>query len=184
LSVVEPWTTPTGRKIWKSKAQFMAYIRGGIRLGLWNRSPIKLQFLNDNRKKVPLGRKTIPNPKGMIWGGECCQCKKDFKISDINVDHKVGNHKLQDVDDLQNFITAIVFVNPETDLQLICKGCHTIKSYSERMGISFKEASIEKSIIAIIKEGDREWLKGRVSEVGSNAKIRRQQITEIVRSEY
>ena len=52
------------------------------------------------------------------------------------------------------------------------------------MGISFKEAEIEKSIIAIIKEGDREWLKGRVSEVGSNAKIRRQQITEIVRSEY
>jgi hypothetical protein len=37
------------------------------------------------------------------------------------------------------------------DMAFACKPCHKIKSYSEKMGIPFKQAVIEKEIIAFMK---------------------------------
>ncbi len=38
------------------------------------------------------------------------------------------------------------------ELQLVCKPCHGIISHSQRKGISFEEAKIEKEIIALCKD--------------------------------
>lgn len=140
----EPW----GNKVWPTKAKFMSWLRGGIRKSLWNRSPIKIEFINKHRKRIP-----NPNPKGKVatvWGGECGICKNDFVIADLQVDHIKGGHSLRELSDIQSFIEGIVLVS-EDDLMLVCKQCHSAKTLSEKKGISQADAVIEKEVIAFSK---------------------------------
>ena len=54
--------------IWKSKSAFMSYLRGGIRRSCWMKHPVKLEFIKNNRQRIP-----NPNTKGKaaeVWGGE------------------------------------------------------------------------------------------------------------------
>ncbi len=137
-------------EIWKTKSAFMSFVRGGIRRGLWERNPIKLQFLKNNRKRVPLGRVTVKNPEGMVWGCECSICKRDFKQPECQVDHRNGNNPLRSMSDLLSFVKSMIMIT-DKDLAIVCKPCHTIKSYSERFGITFQEARLEKEGIRFKK---------------------------------
>ena len=169
--------------LWKTKAQYMSFIRGGIRRGLWERNPVKLEFINENRVKVPLGRKTKTNPDGKVWGAICECCGNPFRLNDMNVDHKVGESTLKTVEDVQQFVNNIVFVKKE-DLQFICKGCHKQKTYSEREGVTFEEAGIIKQAIEIQKnKQDKDWLEANNLVPASNAKQRRQQIIDKLKEE-
>jgi hypothetical protein len=134
--------------IWKTESAFMSWLRGGIRGGLWNKHPVKLEFIKKNRIQIP-----NPNPKGKkptVWGAVCSLTGEIVPINQIQVDHKVGNHSLRSLDDIQSFIESIVLVTDE-DLQLVSKDAHTVKSYAERKGITFEEAIIEKKVIAFGK---------------------------------
>jgi len=135
--------------IWKTQSAFMCWCRGGIRRSLWNKSPIKINFIKKHRIRIANPKKTKRSP-AEVWGAKCELCSKFFVLKEIQVDHKVGNHSLIEISDIQSFIESIVMVE-ENDLQLICKGCHKIKTYSERMGISFEKAEKEKKIIAYTK---------------------------------
>ena len=161
-------------QIWKTQASFFSWMRGGIRRSLWSKHPVKLEFLKKNRVKIP-----NPNPRGKVktvWGGECVMCTKLFPLNQIEVDHKKGNLSLNSVSDIQGFIEGIVLIT-ENDLQLCCKACHKAKSYSEKQGMSFEEAVIEKQIIQIMKDKkDKEWLTNEGIVPASNAKKRREQI--------
>ncbi|MNY13593.1 hypothetical protein D3C86_1467360 [compost metagenome] len=118
-----------------------------------------------------------------MWGGQCGICGKDFVVAELDVDHVVGNHSLKEFSDIQSFIEAIVLVQ-ESDLQFACKGCHKIKNMSERSGLSFAEASIEKICIDLVKKGlDVEWLKAHNITPASSAAKRRAQIREILMEE-
>jgi 5-methylcytosine-specific restriction endonuclease McrA len=165
-------------EIWKTQASFFSWMRGGIRRSLWSKHPVKLEFLKKNRIKIP-----NPNPRGKVktvWGGECVLCLKTLPLNQIEVDHKKGNLSLNCVSDIQSFIEGIVLIT-EDDLQLCCKACHKAKSYSEKQGMSFKEALIEKQIIQIIKDKkDKEWLIAEGVLPESNAKKRRAQIRKIM----
>lgn len=134
--------------IWKTEAAFMAYIRGGIRRSLWNRHPVKLEFIKNNRIKIP-----NPNPKGRVsevWGGICALTGAVLPLKDLEVDHKQGNHSLQSMSDVGSFVSAIVLI-AEDDLQFVSKEAHKVKSYAEKMGISFEEALLEKEVISFRK---------------------------------
>jgi len=99
----DPWTNYP--HIWKTKAAFLSFIRGGIRRALWNRSPIKLEFIKKYRKRIK-----NPNPKGKVkevWGGTCALCNREFPSQQLNVDHKIGNNSLKELSDLQSFIESI-----------------------------------------------------------------------------
>ena len=127
------------KHIWPTKAKFMSWIRSGIRGGLWNKSPIKLEFIKKNRVQIP-----NPKPKGKkatVWGATCALTGNVVPISDIQVDHIVGGHSLQDISDIQSFIEAIVLVT-EDDLQLVSKEAHAVKSYPEKKVIAFKKLSV------------------------------------------
>lgn len=169
---MEPWITYPS--IWKTKSAYLSWIRGGIRRSLWNRHPIKIAVLNERRYKIP-----NPNPKGKVrevWGAECYICKNEFVLKEIEVDHIKGNHSLNDVSDIQKFVEAIVMVQKE-DLALCCKSCHKCKSLSEKQGISFNEALIQKQTIAIMNsKQDKQWLDARGITPASNAAARRNQI--------
>lgn len=135
--------------IWASESAYMSWLRGGIRRYLWSKNPIKLEFIKQNRIKIP-----NPNPKGKVkevWGGVCALTGGTYPIGDMEVDHKEGNHSLKTLDDLLPFIKGIVMITLD-DLQLVSKEAHKIKSYAEKHGISFDEARVEKEVIEIIKQ--------------------------------
>src|SRR5690606_36878303 len=127
-----------------------------------------------------------PNPKGKVetvWGGCCGRCGNDFVIAQLDVDHKEGNHSLNELSDIQSFIENIVLVT-EDDLQFACKMCHKIQNQQERKGISFKEASYEKLAIDLEKKKlVSVWFKEKGVTPASNAKGTRQQVIDLLRKE-
>ena len=167
--------------IWKTESAFMSWIRGGIRRSLWNRHPVKLEFIKQNRIKIK-----NPNPKGKVdkvWGGVCALTGETHVIANLEVDHQQGNHSLQTLKDVEQFISGIVNITLE-DLQFVSKEAHKIKSYAEKQGISFEEAKAEKTAIELIKKGiDKQFLidhNVKAEDVGSTQAVRRKQIVEIL----
>ena len=139
------------RHIFPTEAKFMAWVRSGLRQGLWNKHPVKMELLNSQRRKI---KNPNPNPrKGaeLVWGYECACCGNDYRQADVEVDHMVGEFSLKTIDDLVNFFKKLVFVTP-ADLQIVCKTCHGIKTYSERYGVSMVEAEATKMALETLKE--------------------------------
>lgn len=136
--------------IWKSKASFMSYLRGGIRRSCWLKHPVKIEFIKNNRQRIP-----NPNPKGKaaeVWGGECNVCKNLFTQLQLAVDHiREFSASLKEVKDIQSFVELISLVT-EDDLQFVCKDCHDTISYSQKQGCSFEEAKVRKKHILIGKD--------------------------------
>jgi len=170
----QPWVVYNN--IWKTKAAWLSWLRGGIRRALWNRSPIKLEFIKKYRRKIK-----NPNPKGKVkevWGGICNLCGDEFPSNQLNVDHREGQNGLRELSDLQSFMESIVLVQ-ESDLQFVCLPCHKIKNLQERTGVDFETARVEKAVIEICKnKQDKQWLLDKGITPLGNAKLRRQQITE------
>lgn len=138
--------------IWATESAYLSFVRGGIRRYLWSKNPIKLEFEKERKFKIP-----NPNPKTVqrfptVIGGQCEHCKGLFKQTDMEVDHKRGEHSLRSMDDLQRFVEGIVCVRKE-DLAWLCKPCHAVKTYAERMGISLEEATSVKKAIEYEKKG-------------------------------
>lgn len=134
------------RHIFPTEAKFFAWVRSGLRQGIWNKHPTKMEVLNEQRRKIKNPR---PNPrKGaeLVWGYSCNRCGGDFRSADVEVDHMVGENTLKNLDDLVAFFKKLVLVTP-ADLQILCKGCHGIKTYAERYGVS--EVTAEASKLAI-----------------------------------
>lgn len=147
------------KDVWKTESAYWSYIRGGLRRGLWMRNPVKIKFKNDRREQIlnPDEAK-IGTRWEYIWGNKCDLCLNWFAQNDVEVDHKVGHHSLRNRDDLLSYFEAIALVTAD-DLQLVCKDCHKIKSYAERMGISFDEAKLTKQVIDIVNNGkDKDYL--------------------------
>lgn len=169
--------------IWKTEAAFLSFVRGGIRRALWNKSPIKLEFLKAHRKRVknPVAKNAVRFPE--VWGGTCYQCDKDFALKDIEVDHLTGEYSLRKLEDLQSFVEGIVCVSAK-DLGLICKPCHKAKTYAERSGMSHEDAIIEKQAIALCKQPValvRAYISSQGVAPASTAKGRRAQIVDILK---
>lgn len=167
--------------IWKTKSAFMSWLRGGIRRSLWNKSPIKLEYIKKHRKRIP-----NPNPKGKVetvWGGSCGLCGEDFVLAQLDVDHKEGNHSLNGLSDIQSFIENIVLVT-EDDLQFACKTCHKIKNQQQRKGISFEEASYEKLVIELEnKKMIKDFIESKGEFPAKNKGLRRQQALRLIKEE-
>lgn len=136
--------------IWKTKASLMSYLRGGLRRSCWMKHPVKLEFIKNNRERIP-----NPNPRGKVpevWGGRCNVCKDLFVQSKLAVDHvREFSASLKDIKDIQTFVELITLVT-EDDLQFVCKDCHDNISYSQKQGCSFEEARVRKQHILIDKE--------------------------------
>ena len=150
----------------------VSVVRSAIRQA-WMKSDVKLAYLYS---------KTIPDMDDSTrtkWLVKCEICEGLFKLSDIEIDHKEGNHSFIEVKDFQNYFDNILMVNFD-GLQVLCKeGCHATKSYMEKYGCTWDEAVIQKEAISIIKsKKELSWLKGRGIVPASNAEKRRKQIIE------
>lgn len=162
--------------IWKTEAAFWSYVRGGLRRGLWEKSPIKLDFKNKACEVPPEGY------TGRAKSGAYCALTNEWTgKSKMEVDHKEGHMSLLSWDDILDFVLHVI--PPPDSLQLVDKEAHKVKSYAERRGISFEEALIEKKAIEICKGDEKEWLISRGVSPASNAKARRQQVKEVILNE-
>lgn len=129
---------PTEAKVW-------AYIRGCMRRGFWEKSPMKHRFKSS---------KTTPPPKDYTGrgrkGADCSLTGEWTMTSQLEVDHKDGHKPLRSEEHILPYLIHLLASNNE-ELQLASKEAHKIKSYSERMDISYEEAAIRKKIIAFKK---------------------------------
>lgn len=140
---LEPWEEYPA--VWPTKAKFFAWLRGCFRKAVWNRYPGKVLFKNKVCGPPPAdysGRAKSGAPCALtgIWTGK----------SALEIDHIKGEASLRDWCDVESFVRHLCAT--ESNLQAVSKDAHKIKSYSERVGITFAEAVIEKQVIAFGKE--------------------------------
>ena len=171
---LEPWEQcPT---VWKTKAQFFQWMRGQMRKA-WSRHPVKVSYMSNHRERVPLGRKTDKNPQGLVWGCRCEHCNELFKQTECEVDHIHAAGSFKGWEDFEAWMHKLMHINWD-GIRVVCKTCHRIISYAERMGITFAEAKLEKEVIAFTKQSvhmqnmDMIMLLGK-AHGNTNAKQRR-----------
>lgn len=163
-----------------TESKFFAWVRSGLRQGIWNKHPIKLDMLKTQRRKIKNPR---PNPrKGseLVWGYDCSLCDGQFTAPNVEVDHKVGEMKLTSIDDLVSYFKSLVMVTPQ-DLQIVCKECHGIKTYAERYGVSELQAKATKMAIKAIKDGTAD---DELVRLGVNKRILRSKVKDLLASLY
>lgn len=170
----EPWETHPG--IWKSKAAFFTYIRGGLRL-IWSRYPAKLEWKKTQMVKPPA--EYTGRAKSL---GKCSYCGEMFAASHLEVDHVAQAGACNSWESSGEFLQNLLDTNG--NWVLACKPCHKIKSYAERMGVNFQAALAEKKAIEYSKR-PKEEVVAFCSKMGYNAaslstaKKRRDVLSEI-----
>lgn len=164
----EPWEEAP--HIWKTKAAFFNFLRGNLRRAVWEKWPLKFEFKDEICEKPPEGYKGRAKT-----GAYCALSGKWTGKSAAEVDHITGNVSLQDWDDVLPFIQHLCA--SKESMQFVSKEAHQIKSYAEKHGLTYQEAAAAKSAIAIMNsKKEKEWLKERGIEPGSNAAKRRKQV--------
>lgn len=172
--------------IWKTEGAYLSFVRGGIRRYLWSKNPVKLEFEKEVTVKIPNTNAASKKRFPMVNGYRCASCDGLFKAKEVQCDHKVGEHSLRSLDDIQSFVKGIVMVRKE-DLQMLCKYCHEVKTYAEREGLTFNEAIPHKRAIDLEKKGTKKVVdflkKVGYTSPGKNKDIRREQLVEHYRKE-
>lgn len=171
----EPWLEAP--HIWPTKSSFFTFLRGALRRALWERWPLKIEFKNEVCEPPP------EEYKGRAKSGAYCALSGEWVgKSASEIDHILGNVSLKDWEDVLPFVLHLCA--SKDNMQLVSKEAHKIKSYAEKMGISFEEASYTKEAIAICKaKGDIKWLEQRGIKPDKNGLKRRGQIIKQLRIE-
>jgi len=175
---VNPWETPEGRVVWKSKSQYFNWVRGGLRK-LWVDYPVRKVWKGEQLRKVtPEERQAKifhPSTKNV---GQCVMCTQWMAGSKLECDHIDPSGGCKDWDELEGFLHYCTATVPE-DWQLVCVPCHKIVTYAERQNIPFEEAVATKKAIAIEKEKKvLQWFEAKGIVAESNAKARRIQMVK------
>ncbi len=144
---LEPWEQCPD--VWKTKAAFFQWMRGQMRRA-WSRHPVKVSYMHNHRERVPLGRITTKNPEGLVWGCRCEHCNNLFKQTECEVDHIEGAGSFKGWEDFEAWMVKLMHINWNS-IRVVCKECHRIISYAERMHITFEESKLEKEVIAFTK---------------------------------
>ena len=144
---LEPWEQCPD--VWKTKATFFQWMRGQMRRA-WSRHPVKVAYMSNHRTRVPLGRPTVKNPKGLVWGCTCEHCNQQFKQTECEVDHIDAAGSFKGWEDFEVWMTKLMHINFNS-IRIVCKECHRIISYAERTGMTFDAARQAKQVIAFTK---------------------------------
>jgi hypothetical protein len=143
----EPWEEVP--EVWATPSAYFTWLRGQLRRA-WARHPVKVAYMQANRFKAPIGKKTKRNPKGEVWATECEHCHGTFRQTDTEVDHMEQAGSFKSWEDFLGWVHRLMHINFDS-IRIVCQPCHRIISYAQRMGISFEEAALEKEVIAFTK---------------------------------
>lgn len=137
--------------------------------GMWGNSIFKQKYIKENSMLIdntnPRSMKRFPQVRKF----KCAICGEMFGSGAIEIDHINSENTLTDYKHAEDFLKTILFTSPYK-LQVLCKdekkklngknevvrfGCHSIKTYAERYGMTFEQAKLEKEIINICKSNDK-----------------------------
>jgi len=180
---LNPWETPEGKEVWKTKAQYFTWVRGNLRKA-WSDYPIrkvwKKQSLRPVTSQERADRVYHPSTKNV---GQCVFCKEWMAGSKLECDHIKPSEGCYDYATAEKFLWHCVGLTAK-DFQLACKPCHKIVTLADARGISFEDARIEKQAIAWCKN-DTTYQNAELKSLGlsaTNAKERRAVYTEYLKS--
>lgn len=160
-----PWETLEGKAIWKSEAKYWEWLRGSLRK-LWSDYPLRKEWkkrsLRPLTQKEKNSKKFHPSTKNV---GQCVFCNEVMAGSKLECDHIVESEGCTSKDTAEKFLWHCGGQTSD-NFQLACKPCHKIKSYAEKMKITFEEATLIKQSIVWEKEvkgvtKQRKWLAER-----------------------
>jgi hypothetical protein len=119
----------------------------------------------------------------MVIHHQCNHCQKWFRPGDVEVNHKktVGTCSWENLGEFAENLYRV----KEDDLEILCKPCHSIVTYSERSGMSMEDANIEKKVIKFISNSaaiQKEKLRRVGIEPGKTIGIRRSQARAYISS--
>lgn len=130
--------------IWKTEAEALSWLRGQLRR-IWANWPLKNDFKKSKLEPVQphhnISSKRVKNV------GQCQKCLNYFAASNMEVDHKQQAGALGKTPESVGLWLFDLLCSAD-NLQLLCKPCHKIKSYADRVGCTFDEASNKKKVIA------------------------------------
>lgn len=104
-----------------TKSRYFGFIRSALR-SAFNRYPVKF-------KAKKAAEKTVTGMKHR-FEYKCAACKKWFRGTEVEVDHKIPAGSLKEYTDLGEFCRKL-FCELD-DLQVLCKKCHKEKTAQER----------------------------------------------------
>lgn len=177
-----------------SDKEVLSSVRTMVR-SMWGDSVFKTEFLKRNSELIvnenPRSKKRYP----MVRKFHCAICGGLFGSTEVELDHIESENTLTSYEHINDFFTNIILTSPDK-LQVLCKdkktkkdgvvrfGCHSIKTFSERYGVSLEEARADKTAKQIVdKKLDKQWLKDNNVEAATTQAARRKQIKEILLKE-
>lgn len=168
---------------WKTEAAFLAWVRGVLRKG-WSKHPLKIEFIKRNRKRIVNPKNNPRFPE--VWGMTCEVCLKDKVQTEIEIDHisETGG-TFKKLEDAFSYMSHLFMVN-YAKMRAVCKPCHEVINHSQKMGVSFEEAALQKKVIAFGKKSTKEVVSycknyGYTDSMLSNAAKRKSALTDILR---
>lgn len=178
-----PWETEEGKVIWPNDVAYFTWLRGALRR-LWADYPLRKEWKRRKLRPVTKEEKDKkvfhPSTKNV---GQCALCLNWFSGSNLECDHIIPSDGCKNKEEAISFLWHCVAVLPD-QLQLVCKPCHKIKSYADRMNISFEEARIAKMVIEVEKTKSTEEIQKILEKRGlpfNNAKVRREGLSQLAR---
>lgn len=163
--------------IWKTKAAFMVFLRGGLRR-VWNKHPAKLALLKRKRMQIPNPNENAK--KATVWGAECSVCLKIDVLKNMQIDHITPAGSIVDISDIQGFVERLLVVSSD-NLRVVCNECNSILAYADKYNVSYENAkSIKQAIRIVESKQDKQWLIDRGVTPASSKEKRRTQIENIL----
>ena len=134
---------PPTSKAHPTPQAFFAWLRGESRR-IWANYPLRNEYKSSQLEPVtPHHGITNTRVKKV---GKCNQCKGWFAASNLEIDHITPAGSFTNWNEWLVWMTRLLC---STDnMQLLCKSCHKIKSYADRVGCTFEQAEHKKKIIA------------------------------------
>lgn len=109
-----------------SEARYFAFIRSALRRAS-SKWPVKFDVKNKARRAKPLHGKGRHR-----FEYQCAECKKWWQDKETAVDHITPAGTLRCYEDLPRFVETLFC--EEDNLQVLCHGCHGLKTDRERKG--------------------------------------------------
>lgn len=143
--MAKPWEEFPG--VWKNEAQFCQWLRSQSRR-IWSKHPVKIELLKANAVPVTDAiRAVVKLHKRTKSVYRCAICGCYHPANNVEVDHTDDVVKFNTIEGWHTWVERLLVCSSD-NLRILCKPCHKVVSYAQKMHCSFDEAIILKKVVA------------------------------------
>jgi hypothetical protein len=117
-----------------------------------------------------------------LWFIKCEHCHNEVRTTEVEVNHK---KTVLSIKEFGRYCENLFLVK-ESDLEVLCKPCHSIVTYSERYGYTLEEAELEKKVVKYgkltAKEQKAKLVRAGIFKGQKNAKERKDAVRKYLYS--